>query len=111
MFPDSMLKVLLLVAIGGPAGNGLIGLYQSCCILTVGLEQVPLNVTALVVLQSIACEVGLTVVDGATVFMTTAKVVVVAVQPDPLAATVYVPVLVNEPEVPFCGGPDKLVHV
>jgi len=78
---------------------------------TVGLEQVPLNVTALVVLQSIACEVGLTVVEGATVFITTAKVAVLPVHPVPVAATVYVPVFVKEAEVPFCGGPDKLVQV
>ena len=49
-----MVIELFEVEIGGPAGYGASGLYQSCCMLTVGLAQVPVNVTWAVEEQVIA---------------------------------------------------------
>jgi hypothetical protein len=68
-FPDRMLSELFDVAIGTPPGSGLSGLYQSCCMLAVGVKIVEVKVTGLPELQVITCEIGVTVVVGATVLM------------------------------------------
>lgn len=59
---------------GTPPGNGLMGEYQSCCKLIVGLVQVPLNVTGAPLLQVIAWLVGFTVFVGMVVNMPIATV-------------------------------------
>ena len=53
---------------GGPIGGGLNGVYHSCEKLIVGLVTVDEKVAALVVAQVMACDTGLTLFTGTTVF-------------------------------------------
>jgi hypothetical protein len=68
MVPDKTLMLLFELAMGTPPGKGFSGLYQSCCILTVGLLAVPEKVTGLPELQVITWLAGFTVLVGAMVF-------------------------------------------
>jgi hypothetical protein len=87
-----MLILLFDVAIGTPPGSGFSGLYQSCCILTVGLKMVEVKVTGLPELQLITWLAGATELVGATVFCPMANVCCVLQPAIPLlAVTVYVP--------------------
>src|ERR1043165_6319181 len=107
-----MVVVLLELEMGGPAGGGCRGLNQSCCRLTVGLVQVPVNVTAELVLQFVAWLLGETDVVGGVVKLTIAKVWELPAQRVPLEAdTVYTPGLVKVARLPVTGGLAKEVQV
>jgi hypothetical protein len=87
-----MLTELFEEAIGIPPGKGFSGLYQSCCMLTVGLKMVDVKVTGLPELQVIAWLVGATVVVGAIVLIPIATVCCIR-QPVAGSETVKVKVL------------------
>ena len=90
IIPLSKVVVLLLVAIGTPPGNGLIGLYQLCCTLDVGLIAVPVNVIGEEI-QLMDCDAGATVVVGGTVFV---PIVTTVVAVHPVVGSIAVTVIV-----------------